>query len=75
MQLSQQINNIFLSAATTFYMKPLTFLDGKIIDMLLTDSSDKEPKHDIDERQVTTRVIVRGPAQNAYVTVPENSPL
>ena len=27
------------------------------------------------ERQVTTRVFVRGRAQNAYVTVPESSPL
>ena len=59
-------------------------LEEQIIDILSTDSPLPTPSivspapgnnNDKDERQVTTRVIVRGPARNAYVTVPESSPL
>ena len=55
----------------------------EILDMLSTDSPLLTPPpatpapgsdNNIPERQITTRVFVRGPAQNAYVTVPENSP-
>ena len=59
--------------------------DEQILEMLSTDSPLLTPpsaspasgnnNSDSTERQVTTRVIVRGPAQNAYVTVPESSPL
>ena len=65
-------------------MDLITPLDQQIIDMLSTDTSTTESQNDTpatdttndtDERQITTRVFVRGPAQNAYVTVPEISPL
>ena len=65
-------------------MDSTTTFEEQIIDMLSTDSPLPTPssvspalgnRNDKDERQVTTRVIVRGPAQNAYVTVPASSPL
>lgn len=71
-----QVNQNFLSAPTISSMEPLTSVDHQIIDIIMTtDPSDNATKTDSDERQITTRVIVQGPARNAYVTFPENSPL
>ena len=66
-------------------MDPSSISDEQILEMLSTDSPLLTPpstspapgsnNNDSTERQVTTRVIVRGPAQNAYVTVPESSSL
>ena len=71
-------------------MASSSLYEDEILDMLSTDSPLLTPPPatpapssngtnttlvTTTERQVTTRVFARGPAQNAYVTVPESSPL